>query len=77
MLSQENLVACFFFLQRTNDTVMRNIREMKEENEMSLRKMKEENEKNLNLQKALNVSLQLSITKKRIFRRSKRLSMTP
>jgi hypothetical protein len=42
----------------------------------NIRMMKEENETNLNLQNALNVSLQLSITKTNI-QEIKNLSMTP
>ena len=59
-LSQEDLVAWFFFLRDANESLRRKVRMVKEDYATNLKEYK----KDLDQQKALNVSLELSIAKK-------------
>jgi uncharacterized protein (UPF0262 family) len=57
-------VAWFFFLRDANESLRRKARKVKEENASTLKAIIEENKKDLDQQKALNLSLELSIAKK-------------
>ena len=57
-------MAWFFFLRDANESLRRKARKVKEGNVSTLKAIIEENKKDLDQQKALNVSLELSIAKK-------------